>query len=122
MVTGHDRFKPNKEEIAAKVMDGEAVFINVSTGVYYSIDGIGGIFWEMIAAGHSLDEIADALVKCCGAAGHEVREHLKALASDLLKEKIVSIDGQAPRPAVDYVPQHPAVYRRPVLGIYRDMQ
>ena len=36
-----ERFRVNTEEVAAKVIDGEAIIINLTTGVYYSMDGVG---------------------------------------------------------------------------------
>ena len=36
-----DRVRPNDEEVASSVVDGEAIFINLSTGVYYSLRGAG---------------------------------------------------------------------------------
>ena len=37
------RMQPNKEEVAAKVMDGEAILINLSNGIYYSMDKVGAV-------------------------------------------------------------------------------
>ena len=37
--------RPNEEEVAAKVMDGEAILINLSSGIYYSMDKVGGVLW-----------------------------------------------------------------------------
>ena len=36
---------PNVAEVAAKVMDGEAILINLANGMYYSMDGAGGFLW-----------------------------------------------------------------------------
>ncbi len=30
---------PNEQQVAAKVMDGEAILINLATGTYYSMPG-----------------------------------------------------------------------------------
>jgi hypothetical protein len=34
--------RPNSEEVAAKVMDGEAILINLSNGIYYRMVKWGG--------------------------------------------------------------------------------
>ena len=36
----HTCLRPNEPEVAATVIDGEAIIINVLTGVYYSLDGL----------------------------------------------------------------------------------
>ena len=36
-----ERLMPKSDQIAAKVMDGEAVIIDLASGVYYSMDGGG---------------------------------------------------------------------------------
>ena len=40
------RLKPNEEEVAAKVLDGEAILINLSNGAYYSTDKRGAFIWS----------------------------------------------------------------------------
>ena len=57
MIDPHKRLIPNKKEVAVKIMDGEAIFINLSSGVYYSMDSIGAIIWEMIENGQKHGKI-----------------------------------------------------------------
>ncbi len=58
-----NRICVNEREVAAKVIDGEAIIINLTKGTYYSLEGVGGAAWSMLAAGHSLDEAAQTLAK-----------------------------------------------------------
>jgi hypothetical protein len=48
MLTLHDHLRPHTEEVAAKGIDGEAILINLSNGIYYSLDNVGGLIWELI--------------------------------------------------------------------------
>lgn len=52
---------PKSDQIAAKVMDGEAVIIDLATGVYYSMDGVGGLIWSLIEATQSMDDMVGAV-------------------------------------------------------------
>src|SRR3970040_1383693 len=61
MVRGSDRYRVHDEEVAAKVIDGEAIIINLTTGVYYSLDPTGSEVWSLLEAGHDLDAIAGHL-------------------------------------------------------------
>ncbi len=46
MLTLNDRLRPREEEVASKVIDGEAIIINLANGVYYSMDKVGALVWE----------------------------------------------------------------------------
>ena len=61
MFTLQNRLRPNEAEVAAKVLDGEAIIINLSNGIYYSMDKVGGLIWEMIERGRSLQEIVESI-------------------------------------------------------------
>ena len=56
-----DHLRPNGEEVAAKVMDGEAILINLSNGMYYSMDKVGGFIWELIEGGYSIQQVVVAI-------------------------------------------------------------
>ena len=62
MLSLKDRLQPQGNQVAAKVMDGEAIIINLANGIYYSMDKVGGLIWEMIEAKHSLDEMITTIV------------------------------------------------------------
>lgn len=64
MVTSQNRLSPNEKEVAAKVIDGEAILINLSNGIYYSLDGVGAFVWERIEKGYSMEEIIAAVSTC----------------------------------------------------------
>jgi len=61
MLTQDSRFHPNDMECASKVIDGEAVIINLSNGTYYSLDQVGALIWELIGDGWTLAEIGGAV-------------------------------------------------------------
>jgi len=50
--------KANEEQIAAKVMEGEAILINLTTGIYYSLDDVASEMWEAIVQGTSETALA----------------------------------------------------------------
>lgn len=91
MLTPNSRLRPNEAEVAAKVMDGEAIMINLSNGMYYSMDGVGGLVWDLIAERRSLDEIAAAIGRRYDVAPTRARADLDRLAGELLDEKLVFI-------------------------------
>lgn len=121
------RLRPNQEEVAAKVIDGEAILINLSTGVYYSMDGTGGRIWSLIERRHELEEIADTLATEYGEPRERCRADVQRLARQLLDENLVlAADEGAPADAARAEESSSAAngagpYAEPELNIYRDM-
>jgi hypothetical protein len=113
------RLRPNEGQVAARVMDGEAIMINLSNGMYYSMDGVGGLIWEMIERRHSLDEMAvqyDVLPE-------QVRADVQRVVEELLQEDLVqAADDRAPSVGSERdPPQERSAYEAPQLVTYRDM-
>jgi len=78
--------RPNEAEVAAKVMEGEAILINLTTGIYYSLDDVGSELWEAIVSGTSETVLADWVVSAyaieADKAGKDVADFLAALRSE----------------------------------------
>jgi hypothetical protein len=114
---------PNAAAVAGEVIDGEAIIIDLSTGVYYSMGGVGGRIWGLIEAGHSLEEIVAAIV-----AGHDVdaeraRVEAEQLVAHLARENLVLVaEHESPRREPrEPAPQQKLAYETPTLNTYRDM-
>ena len=81
--------EPLAEEVAAKVIDGEAILINLATGVYYSMDKVGALIWEMITGKHSLEEIVAAVVARYEVSQEQASGDIRRLGEELLQENLV---------------------------------
>jgi hypothetical protein len=124
MLTLGDRLCPNSEEVASQVMDGEAIMINMSNGMYYSMDGVGGFIWGLIEEARSLREIAEQVVGRYDVASAEAKQDLERLAAELLADKLVLVvDGPLPAPNGTVAPfsGEKLAYEPPKLNAYRDM-
>lgn len=124
MLALQDRLRRKDEEVIAKIMDGEAVIINLSNGLYYSIDRAGGAMWEMIDAGHRLEDIAAAIAARYDVTGTRAETDVLRLATELLREGLVALDGhgEMPPPSMEAVAQPKQPYEPPELTAYRDME
>src|SRR5437762_14213205 len=87
----HHRLRPRGEEVAAKVIDGEAILINLANGVYYSMDKVGGLIWEMIEGQHTLDEMVEAVTGRYEVGRDRAEADVQRLAAELLQENLVAI-------------------------------
>jgi hypothetical protein len=121
MLTLQARFRPNEKEVAAKVLDGEAIIINLSNGIYYSMDKVGGFLWAMVAEGHSLEEILAAIVARYDVSLEQARADIERLAAELLQENVVLASDHAPPPREHPEPRQKVAYEWPQLNIYRDL-
>lgn len=119
MIALHERFRPNTNEVAAKIMDGEAIIINLANGTYYSMDGVGAAIWGMIEKGFSLEKCVALLLVKYGVSREKVEADVKRLAGELLEENlIIRSDKETPE---QNQPGQNLHYESPNLNIYRDM-
>jgi hypothetical protein len=127
MLRPETRLEPNTIEIAAKILDGEAILINLSTGVYYSMDKVGVTVWMLINDGYSIGDIANALSIRYEVDAVQVQNDLQQVIDSLIQENIVTpVGGSNPGSRVE--PRDTALmsgtkepYESPNLNIYRDM-
>lgn len=117
-------FRPNSEEVAAKVLDGEAILINLSTGTYYSLDGSGCTIWEGIEAGASEEQLVELLRGYWSVSPDLARADVARLLGELLSENLIV---RAPATGSETTrlesgPLPGTKYSTPTLNIFRDMQ
>lgn len=119
-----DRLTPKSQQVAAKVVDGEAVIINLANGVYYSMDKAGGLIWSLIDQARSLDAIADAVAAAYDVAPTQARADVGQLAAQLVAEDLVMAAGDdVPAEGADPAPPpQKLLYETPKLNVYRDME
>jgi hypothetical protein len=123
MLNPHHCFQPREEEVAAKVIDDEAIIINLANGIYYSMDKVGGLIWEMIEGKHSLEEMVAATIARYDVSREQAQADVEQLVHELLQENLViaSEDGAAVLEKRQAEPQEKLPYEIPKLNIYRDM-
>jgi len=116
------RVCPNVADVAAKVIDGEAIIMNLSNGLYFSMDQVGAVIWELLEAGHSLEEMAEALEHRFNVDRDRATGDVTRLVSELLAENLVevNVEGRPKDQRPDGAAGH-AEYVSPVLNKYSDM-
>ncbi len=63
MLSPSNFISANEQQVAAKVMDGEAILINLGTGIYYSLSTTGGFIWSLVEKRTTLEVIARSVVE-----------------------------------------------------------
>jgi Coenzyme PQQ synthesis protein D (PqqD) len=112
-----------RQEVASELIDGEAIIIDLSTGMYFSLDSVGGRIWALLAQQASLEEITTRLHAEYEVDAEVAREDLENLVTQLLSENLI-VPAQEPKPLDRVAPTTVATripYQPARLEAYRDM-
>ena len=79
----------DKNNITYRVIDGEAVILNLDKGYYYSLNEVGTRIWEAIDKKKSLNEMLDSLKEEYQVPAEQLKSDLLGLIKDLEKEELL---------------------------------
>jgi hypothetical protein len=116
------RFEVNEELVAAKVMDGEVVIINLSTGSYYTGNDVTGTLWPLIEGRHPVVALIELLCSHYDVTPALAAADVERLLHQLEAEQIIRPAG-APAsisPDAEVAPERQP-YRAPAVDVFRDM-
>ncbi|MEP7313396.1 MAG: PqqD family peptide modification chaperone [Pseudomonadota bacterium] len=122
MLSPSDVISVNEQQVAAKIMDGEAILINLGTGAYYSLGSTGGFIWSLIELRLSVSDIVRSVTEHYDVAADRVQADVTHLAEQLSAEGLIDVAAgavsaaTAPPPAGTRLP-----YAVPTLDKFTDM-
>ena len=123
MLTADQRFHVNKLEVAAKVIDDEAIIMNLASGMYYSMDRTGAVIWEWLENGHSVRQMIEGIVGRYDVSAARASDDVVQLLGRLIDEGLVQpapADGSSVE--LDASPSGAKLpYTSPELNRYGDM-
>lgn len=123
MVAMNTQLEVNQAEAAATIMDGEAVMMNLTLGIYYSTDAVGARIWGLAAEGYTLDEIANQLTLEYDVTPAQAAADVQRMADQFVAEgllRVVTLPRPSPaQPAPSTASKQP--YSPPQLEIFREM-
>lgn len=83
-------YKVHKDKIASRVIEGEAVLLNVDKGTYYCLNKTGTLIWEYLLEGKNAAQILQMLQARFKEIPAKVLEKdLRNVLDDLENERIV---------------------------------
>lgn len=114
---------PNSAEVASDIVDGEAILINVTNGMYYSTTQVGGFVWSLIQKQQSLEDIVAAVARRYEVEQGAVRPEIAAFADELVSEGLAMlVDAPAKEdPPTARLPAPDEPYAAPQLNKFDDM-
>ncbi len=88
----HSLAYPLKNETAAfRIIDNEAVILNLNNGIYYSLNEVGTKVWELCTGSNSLRDITAAIVEEFEVQDDIAQKDVSEIIIDLLKDGLVTI-------------------------------
>lgn len=83
------------EDIVFRELDGEAVILNLATGIYFGLDPIGTRMWQLIERHARLEAVLAELREEYDAPPATLERDLVRLASELMAKGLVVTDAGA---------------------------
>jgi hypothetical protein len=121
VLTQSDVLRPNAADVAAKLFDGEAIIMNLKTGMYFSADRAGAAVWELVETGCSLEAIAASLAERYEVSAAQALDDVVRLSQQLLEEGLAIVSQEAgSAPAMSDAATRLS-YDAPTLQKYDDM-
>lgn len=74
------------DEVIVRVIDGETVLLDLNSGIYYSLDDVGGRIWELIDGEKPLSSIVAKIADEYDVAPEQALEDAVELMADLAGE------------------------------------
>ena len=118
------RYHVNVPRVVHETIDGEVVIINLDTGSYYSLDGVGAAIWNRLEQSAAPSEIAGWLAEYYKKLASEMEPVVQALTDQLQAEELLVPLAPAVLPAAhaNGASALPPVFVAPVLHKHNDMQ
>ena len=125
MLQPDSRIAINRAEVSGKVLDGEAIIINVSTGMYYSMDDVGAVVWDLFDHAPRITDVVDLVASTYGIPRDQALEDVTRVAEELVAENLALVtdaaaNSEKPWPTEVAVGED-ATYASPKLNKYSDM-
>jgi Coenzyme PQQ synthesis protein D (PqqD) len=79
------------DDVLFQPLQGEAVLLNLKSGIYFGLDPIGTRIWQLFSANNVLSGIAETIVEEYDVTPEQCKADLLALVSELEKQGLVKL-------------------------------
>ncbi len=119
------RFRANAPAVASEIIDGEAVIMNLKSGVYFSTRAAGSLLWGWIEQGVPEGTMVQSLLATYDGSPEVVQGAVAGFISELMEHDLIrQLPPTAPSRSLEPDPptRSGAAFVAPVLDVYDDMQ
>jgi len=130
-MNSHMCYRINRPSVVYETFDDEIVIINLDSGNYYSLDGVGADIWGLIESGAAVSEIVEGVInRYEGSSVNDIENAVNQSMAELEKEGLI-VPGKTQKEgnrksSIRQVKTGPSteklIFEKPVLHKYTDMQ
>ena len=77
-------------QVLSRLVEEETVLLNLETGIYFGLDGVGQHIWEAVSEGKTLAETIDLLVAQYEVAEQQAQNDVLAFAANLVERGLLT--------------------------------
>ena len=77
-------------QVMSRLVGDETVLLDLASGMYFGLDGVGRRIWESISSGQNLGEAADAIVAEYDVDRERARQDVMEFANTLLERGLLA--------------------------------
>lgn len=93
-ISGSARIVATKEQVSSDLA-GEAVILNLKSGVYYGLNAVGSSIWDLIQQPKTVNEIRAALLAEYDVEPDQCDGDLHTILTDLLGAGLIEVEYEA---------------------------
>lgn len=86
-------YRIDREKVFWRHVEGETIILNIESGLYYTVDGVGSLAWSMIVEGRPDDQILERILSTYDVSPESAARDLKRWVESLKKEKLIETKG-----------------------------
>jgi len=121
MLSDTERFRC-PDNVAARVLEGEAIMVHLQSGRYFSAEGVAAILWHLLDSGVSFGDIVTRVAESCGLPPDQARAEVDRFIAELVREELLVTEREAAGTVPDVGAELKNIpYSTPTLHAYRDM-
>lgn len=90
MIT-REQFVRRRPDVVHRPLAGGAVLLDLETGAYFSLNGVGALVWDLVGEGRTVGEVIDDLVARVEGAPPTVVDEVIAFFAQLAERDLVEI-------------------------------
>ena len=79
-------------QVMSRLVGEETVLLDLASGMYFGLDGVGKRIWESVNAGHSLGEIAALIAAEYEVDAAQAQADVLAFAGELVSRGLLATD------------------------------
>jgi coenzyme PQQ synthesis protein D (PqqD) len=77
------------DDVVVRELDGEAVLLNLESGMYFGLDPVGTRVWQLIDQHHRLSAVVKSMCEEFDAPPETIERDVLRLVSELVEKRIV---------------------------------